>query len=129
GGAFYIFGCHLLDLVVYMMGRPDRVTAYQRRTRPEADDLFDNGFAVLEYPKTVASIRASVVEVEGYDRRHFVVCGDKGTIEIRPMEPPQLRLTLLEPCGGYDKGTHEVPLPPMKGRYDDQLIEFARIVR
>jgi predicted dehydrogenase len=130
GGAFYIFGGHLIDLVVTMLGKPDKVTSYQRRTRPELDDLYDNGFAVLEYPKTVVSIRTSVVEVEGFARRQLVVCGDQGTIDIRPIErPTQMRMALAEPRGGYQKGYQDVTLPPMGGRYDAQLTEFARIVR
>jgi predicted dehydrogenase len=130
GGAFYIFGGHLIDLVVAMLGKPDKVTSYQRRTRPESDDLYDNGFAVLEYPKTVVSIRTSVVEVEGFARRQLVVCGDQGTIDIRPIErPTQMRMALAEPRGGYQKGYQDVTLPPMGGRYDAQLTEFARIVR
>jgi hypothetical protein len=29
----------------------------------------------------------------------------------------------------YAAGTHNITLPPMNTRYDDHLIEFARIVR
>ena len=111
GGSMYIFGCHLIDLVVRLMGRPNRVTPYLRKTHPEMDDLVVNGFAVLEYPHTVASIRAAVVEVNGLHRRQLVVCGDEGTIDIKPIEgcdvqplkPPlpmvKPRLTLSKPCG------------------------------
>lgn len=129
GGAMYIFGGHLIDLVVAMLGAPDRITPFQRRTRPEADSLFDNGLAVLEYPKATATVRTAVVEVEGMKRRQLVVCGDAGTVEIRPLEPPRLRLTLAKASGPYPAGTHEVALPPMPGRYDEQLAELARIVR
>lgn len=128
-GSMYIFGCHLIDLLVAMMGKPDRITPYSRRTRPETDICVDNGFAVFEYPKTVATIRASVVEVEGYKRRQLTVCGDKGTIDIRPLEPPRLRLTLSEARGGFAAGTHDVELPPMTGRYDAQLTELAQVIR
>lgn len=128
-GSMYIFGSHLIDLLVAMMGKPDRITPYSRRTRPEIDSCVDNGFAVFEYPKTVATVRAAIVEVEGYKRRQLTVCGDKGTIDIRPLEPPQLRLTLSEPRGGFTAGTHDVELPPMTGRYDDQLKELAQVIR
>jgi len=30
---------------------------------------------------------------------------------------------------GYKKGYQQVALPTMPGRYDDQLIELARIIR
>jgi len=128
GGSMYIFGCHLLDLVVSMLGRPDRVTPYQRQTHPDVS-VYDNGLAVLEYARTTATIRTASLKVEGYQRRQLVVCGDEGTIEIRPLEPPSLQLALAKPRDAFKAGRQEVVLPPMPGRYDDQLIEFARIVR
>lgn len=129
GGAMYIFGGHLVDIVVAMLGRPERVSAYQRRTRPEADGLYDNGFAVLEYPGAVASVRTTVVEVGGVKRRQLTVCGERGTVEIRPLEPPDLRLVLAGAAGPFSAGEHRVELAPMPGRYDEQLAEFARVVR
>lgn len=137
GGAFYIFGGHLIDLVLSMLGRPVRITPYLRRTRPDVDSLYDNGMAVFEYPHATAVVRTAVVEVEGFLRRQLTVCGDEGTIEIHPIEPfnqpqpcvPQLRLTLAKPCGSYMAGRHDVTFPAMSGRYDDQLLEFADMIR
>jgi predicted dehydrogenase len=128
GGTMYIFGCHLIDLVVAMLGKPDRITAYQRQTQPEVE-VYDNGLAVLEYPRTTVTIRTASLEVGGYERRQLVVCGDEGTIEIRPLEPPKLRLTLAKARDPFKQGCQEVALPPMPGRYDEQLIELARIIR
>jgi hypothetical protein len=67
--------------------------------------------------------------VEGTQRRQFVVCGTRGTVEIRPLELPRLRLALDRPLGEYGKGYQEIELPPMPGRYDDHLVELARIIR
>lgn len=136
GGTLYIFGGHLIDLVLQMQGRPQAITPYSRRTRPETDSLLDNGMAVLEYEKATAVVRTTVVEVEGFLRRQLVVCGDRGTIEICPLEPfnqphlmlPKLRLALLEPQGQYKAGYQDVVFPQMSGRYDDQLREFADII-
>lgn len=136
GGAMYIFGGHLLDIVLTMMGSPERVAPFQRRTRPERDRLNDNGMAVLVYPHATAVVRTAVVEFDGFNRRHLAVCGDEGTIEIRPIEPvdqapvpPRLTLNLAQPRGGHPAGRSEVEFPVMDGRYDDQLREFAAIVR
>jgi len=128
GGTMYIFGCHLIDLVVSMLGKPDRITPYQRQTHPD-ENLYDNGLAVLEYPRATATIRTASLEVEGYQRRQLVVCGDEGTIDIRPLEPPQLRLALSKPRDSFPPGYQQVALPPMPGRYDDQLIELAQVIR
>lgn len=129
GGTMENLGCHLIDALVTVLGKPEKIAAYVRRTRPEQDNLKDNQLAVFEYPKATATIRSSVIEVEGGKRRQFVVCGDQGTVDIRPLEPPRLLLALSRPRGEYKKGYQEVKLPPMSGRYDDQLIEFARIIR
>ena len=66
---------------------------------------------------------------EGQKRRQFVVAGTEGTIEIRPLEPPQLTLVLDRPRGKFAKGRQQVKLPAMPGRYDDQLRHLARIAR
>jgi len=129
GGSMFELGCHLIDALVAAVGKPDRVTAYVRRTRGEQDELADNQLAVFEYPKATATIRSALVEVEGSRRRQFVVCGDEGTVEIRPLEPPAVRLTLARPRGRFRRGHQQIELPRMPGRYDDQLLELARIIR
>jgi predicted dehydrogenase len=130
GGNFYIFSCHLIDLIVTLMGEPERIAPFMRQTYPEKKTV-DSGVAVLEYPRALVTVRSAALEVEGEKRRHLVISGDKGTIELRPLEEPAtvLRLTLKEDSGAYRKGTQTVDFPKMGGRYDNQLSEFARIVR
>lgn len=136
GGAMYIFGSHLIDLVVTMLGAPDRVVPYQRQTWHDKDDLNDNGLAVMEYPHATATVRTAVVEYEGFKRRQLVVCGDQGTFDIRPLEPvgkdappTKVRLALSKEREGYHTGYQEFTMPPLPGRYDAQLIELARVIR
>jgi len=129
GGTMYNLGCHLIDALITVLGKPEKVTAYVRRTRPQQDNLADNQLAVFEYAEATATIRSAVMEVEGGKRRQFVVCGDQGTVDIRPLETPRLQLALSGARGEYKKGYQEVKLAAMPGRYDDQLIEFARIIR
>jgi predicted dehydrogenase len=129
GGAMFELGCHLIDAAVAIMGKPERVTSFLRRTRPELDQLADNTLAVLEYPRATCTIRSALVEVEGNRRRQFVVCGDQGTAEIRPLEPPKVLLSLESPRESFQRGSQEVAMPKMPGRYDDQLVELARAIR
>ena len=77
----------------------------------------------------MATIRVSQTDVEGGRHRQFVVCGTEGMLEIRPLEPPRLSLTLDRRRDRFVRGYQEVPLPKMTGRYDDQLRELARIAR
>ncbi len=137
GGTMFIFACHLIDLVVSLMGKPDKIVSYPRQTRTDVGvEMCDNGLIVFEYPKTTATIRTCSLEVDGYQRRQLVVCGDQGTVDIRPLEkssthrsdPLSLRLALAEARDPYKKGYQDVSFPPPPGRYDLQLIELARII-
>lgn len=136
GGAMYVFAGYLVDIVVTMLGRPDKVTPFLKSTRD--DGLIDNGLAVLEYKSATATIRVSVEEVDGMKHRRLIVCGTKGTVEICPLEFPadryyddQLvaRLTLKHDVPSYGAGSHQVNCGAMGDRYAAQLLEFAQIVR
>ena len=128
GGSIFELGCHVIDAVVSVLGRPDRVAAFPRHSGPYDDTLMDNGLAVFEYPKATATVRSALLEIEGGRRRQFVVCGTKGTVDIRPLEPPTLRLTLARARGGFSKGTQDVPMPKY-ARYDDDFADLAKIIR
>ncbi|NLX95143.1 MAG: Gfo/Idh/MocA family oxidoreductase [Rhodopirellula sp.] len=129
GGTMFELGCHLIDSLVRVLGKPDKVAPFARATHPEIDPLADSQLAVFEYPGAIATIRSTVVEAEGGRRRQFIVAGDEGTVSILPLEPPRLTLALAKPQGRFARGYHEVPLADMPGRYDEQLLELARIVR
>lgn len=128
GGAMFELGCHVIDSVVRILGRPLQVTAFNRRSPWANDGLADNQLAVLEYPDATATVRASFVEVEGMARRQFVVCGEKGTLDIRPLEPPHVRMALNEPREQFRKGYQDVPMARMP-RYDGEFIDLAKVIR
>ena len=127
GGAMFELGCHLIDPLVHIMGSPTHVTPFNRKTRE--DRLFDNTLAVFEFPGATATIRSALVEVDGFRRRQFVVCGDQGTIAIRPLEPPSLELTLAHPHDEYKKGTTVVDLARSPGRYHGAWQALAAAIR
>jgi predicted dehydrogenase len=131
GGTMFDIGCHVIDALIKVLGEPDQITAYVRRTRPDKDTLADNQVAVFEYPEAMATIRAAVIEVEGHQRRQFVVSGNQGTIDIRPLNESRLRLALDRPRGDYKAGYQDVELPrPNRsgGGYIDDFLDFAAIV-
>ena len=129
GGAMFEIGCHVLDAVVTILGRPSKITAHQRSSSPLGDGFADNGLAVLEYPRATATVRSALVEVEGEARRQFTVSGTRGTFDIRPLEPPHARLALDAARGGYEAGYQDVPLPAMRGRYHGEFDDLARVIR
>ncbi len=128
GGTMFELGCHLIDPLVHMLGEPQQTTGYVRQTFPDQDPLADNMLAVLEYPGATCTVRSAVLEVDGFRRRQFIVCGDRGTIVIRPLEPGRLELTLEKANAGHERGTHEIKLPPSPGRYDGGWLALARAI-
>lgn len=129
GGSMFELGCHLIDPLVTILGKPAKVASLVRRTRSPEDELADNQLAVFEFEKATATIRSALVEVDGGRRRQFIVCGTQGTIEIKPIEPPHLTLTLDRPRGDFQRGTREVELPRLEGRYDGDFADLARVIR
>jgi predicted dehydrogenase len=127
GGTMYELGCHLIDVVIALAGRPGKVTAHVKRVGE--DGLADNQLAVFDYPKLSATIRSQTTDPAGGRRRQFSLVGTEGSIEIRPLEPPALSLFLEKPRGDFMAGSQAVRLPPTGGRYDGELIDLARAVR
>lgn len=129
GGSMFELGCHIIDATVKVLGKPTKVHAHLRRTKPEQDTLADNCLAVLEYPKATATVRSSLLEIEGGRRRQFVACGTEGSVDIRPLEPARLQLALSKARGTFKRGYQEVNLPKSPGRYDGEFIDLAKIIR
>lgn len=136
GGAFYIFAGYLIDLVISMLGEPEKVTSFLKQTRN--DGLIDNGLSVLEYPIATATVRVSVAEVDGMKHRRLIFCGTDGTAELCPIESPRneyytkpltVRLTLKNGNEQFESGTHMVDCGPLGSRYERQMEEFYRIIR
>ncbi len=127
GGTMFELGCHLVDLVVGVLGAPKKVTAYPQQLG-SADSLKDNMLAVLEYPRATATIKSTALEVEGFKRRHFVVCGTKGTFHIQPLDAPAVRVAFSQAHGDFKKGTQEITLPKYT-RYVDDAADIAKVLR
>ena len=127
GGSMFELGCHVIDAVVTVLGRPQKVTPYNRSVA--GDGFADHQLAVLEYPQATVTVRSALTEVEGGVRRQFVVCGTRGTFDIRPLEAPAARLALEAPRGEFKKGYQDVKFPKTGGRYDGDFIELAQVIR
>ena len=128
GGIMFELGCHVIDLVIGVLGQPDRVQAIARHSGPQQDGLIDNMLAVLEYPKASATVKSSALEVNGGARRHFVVCGSRGTFHIQPLDAPNVVYTLDRDQGEYKQGTHEIKFGSYE-RYVGDAADMAKILR
>lgn len=129
GGMMFELGCHMIDIVVDLLGQPETVTCHRQHVGPQADTLQDNMLTVFTYPKALASVKSSGLEVDGFSRRHLVLCGSEGTLHIEPIDSPKIvRLTLAKERSKYRQGYQEIPMEPYK-RYVADADDFAKIIR
>ena len=128
GGIMFELGCHVLDLVVGVLGKPTAVTGHAKHVSKLDDKLADHMLGVFEYPKALATVTASAVEVDGTARRHLVVCGTEGTFHIQPLDNPAVRLSLSKDRGEYKRGGQDVKLPKYE-RYVADAADMAKVIR
>lgn len=128
GGGMFELSCHVIDAVVTLLGRPDRITAHNRRSYPDKDSFADNQLAVFDYPHAIATVRCNHLDPFGFPRRHFHVVGELGTFQINPLEPPKVRLALDRERGEFKKGFQDVTLGKSSGRYDDEFRDLAKVI-
>jgi predicted dehydrogenase len=127
GGGMFELGCHPIDAIVFLLGKPAGVEAFSTPVRDARAK--DNQLAVLRYPKATATVRVNHSDPFGGPRRRFNVTGTGGTLEILPMESGKVTLSLTSARGHYAKGTQAIPLERRHGRYDQEFVDLARVVR
>ena len=128
GGMMLELGCHLIDMLVLLMGRPVRVTPFLRHDGRTEDTLADNALAVFEFEHAYATPETSAMEPQPFPRRMFEVIGDEGSIVVQPLEPPTVRLCLREAGHGFAAGWQEVPVETTP-RYERDLADLAACIR
>ncbi|MFC1758863.1 Gfo/Idh/MocA family protein [Planctomycetota bacterium] len=127
GGAMFELGCHIIDLVVGVLGTPDKVHAFPRHSANTDDRCLDNMLSVFEYAKATATVRSSINEIDGFARRQFTLCGSDGTFHIQPLDDPKAMIALRRERPGHPKKTHEQRFEEFT-RYEADAEDLARIV-
>lgn len=131
GGNMFWLGCHLIDLIYRVAGVPDEIIPMNNHSDFIMENVLDNTFAVLKYPKFVATVRVNSAEVNGFGRRQLVVCGRDGTVEIKPLENP-IKMTFsdrrMTGTNVYNDIKAEIPFQKPTGRYDVMMADFAAYI-
>ena len=131
GGMTFFLGCHLIDLIYRIQGEPDEVIPLNCSTGFDGVSSEDCGMVVFKYKHGVSFLKASASECGGFLRRQLVICGEKGTIEIRPLEVVvgDGVYTVLNESNSSD--WHE-PWQSRQSevfdRYDAMLCNFAELI-
>ena len=132
GGNMYIFGCHLADLILLILGSPEKVISHIGSSNMNGITAPDLCSASLFYKNAIARIFVSSVEANGWGRRTLSVAGSKGTVELRPIESPE-KLTFARLGDGkeyfddYAKPLETEHLPD-NCRYDEMMQNFYSFV-
>lgn len=133
GGIMRILGCHLIDLIVFILGEPLHVHSFLRSTGKDGVYFPDNNQAILEYENTLARINVSSVEVNGWGRRQFVINGSNASVEIKPLENPTImKFSDVHIANSeYENMATEVDLKDtcMDNRYDDMMKDFYAYIQ
>ncbi|MBI3118613.1 MAG: Gfo/Idh/MocA family oxidoreductase, partial [Candidatus Hydrogenedentes bacterium] len=106
GGVMLELGCHLIDIVLLLLGPPTKAAPYLRHDGNFDDGLADNTLAVLEYPHGLVTVHVAAMEPQAFPARHFKLEGPLGTALLQPLEPPAIRLALRQEAGPYKTGVH-----------------------
>ena len=135
GGMMQYLGCHLVDLVVRLLGVPDEIVPMNCSTGYRGTTAKDFALACFKYKNGVSTVKSVMGEYGGFVRRHLLISGEKGTIDVRPLEMPEpdglhtmsARKTLYDSPDWTNFGT--VTHSDAFGRYESMIRTFAAIVR
>ena len=131
GGIFYDLAGHMLDQVVWILGRPTNVTAFLRNETGEVPAFTDNGLGVFEYEHAMATVDIAAMEPAPPARR-FEVYGTEGSaILLEPFEPgTEIRLVLSEARDGHSAGETRVAVNgrSRQALYDLELASFLKTI-
>ena len=128
GGILFELGSHLVDPLVRLLGRPDRVTPFLRTHADPPDRLADSTAAVFEFPRALGILTSAVYPPGSSVQRSFEVHGTNGVALVKPIEPPQLQVDLAKAAGPYAAGVQAVKMPAYP-RYVPELAELAAAIR
>lgn len=142
GGTMFNYGSHIIDVLVGLLGAPEKIVPFSRHVTGDA--VSDTWVTVFVYPKTLATLRSSTSHPAGIPNRGFTIRGTKGMIRIFPLEqgydkrigypkfndvPTHVHMLISQDNEAYAAGEYDVKLAPMPDRYEEQLREFADLLR
>jgi predicted dehydrogenase len=132
GGMLFFLGCHLIDLIYQIQGEPDEVIPLSCSTGIGGIHTEDFGMVVFKYPNGVSYAKSCDDEKGGYVRRQLVICGEKGTIEIMPLEVTVEGGQYTVAHESFSDRWHEPWLESrseIHDRYDAMMRNFAEMIR
>lgn len=132
GGMMFFLGCHLIDLIYQIQGEPEEIIPLNCSTGYDEVTANDYGMVVFKYKNGVSFAKTCANENGGFLRRQLVICGEKGTIEIKPLEVSAEGGLYTVMNEAYSNDWHkewDASKSDVYDRYDDMMRNFAEMVR
>jgi len=133
GGMMFYLGCHLVDLILKIQGKPKKIIALNKCSGIDGVTAKDFGMAVFEYENGISFAKTTAVELGGFERRQLVVTGTKGTVELKPLEwllPDHSKLQTHKVVRNSTKWHTEYKkeISDAFDRYDNMMYSFAQYI-
>lgn len=132
GGMLFYLGCHLIDLIYQIQGEPTEVIPLSCSTGFDGVSSEDYGMVAFKYPSGVSFAKTCATECGGFLRRQLVICGERGTIEIKPLEVLVDDGLYTVSNESYSSNWHKpwsTSQSEVYDRYDGMMRNFAQMVR
>jgi predicted dehydrogenase len=126
GGIMYDLAGHMLDQILWLLGRPRRVQGFlHNHATPQLPGYADNTLAILEFERSLAVIDIAAMEPRPIARR-FEVYGTRGSAILEPFDPVRTLRLALE---GETLQVFDLPEVPRQELYCRELEAFLRVLR
>lgn len=130
-GILYYLGCHIIDLVYGIQGKPKEIIPLS--TCVEEQGVYDFGMAAFKYDKGVSIMKTTSAETDGWRNRSLYVCGTKGTAKIFPLERATDNSTFANTTtveySFLNENTIQTKTFRHYGRYHEMLLNFGKMIR
>ena len=132
GGIMFFLGCHLVDLILQIQGKPEKIIPLNTCTGAGGVTAQDFGLAVFAYRHGRSFAKVNATEYGGFVRRQLVVAGTKKTVEIKPLEINNADVFTTQKTE-YTSADWHTPGSTEKScafdRYDTMMRSFGEYVR
>lgn len=135
GGIFYELAGHMLDQVIWLLGKPTKAACFLRTddygTGERVDGFADNTLGVFEFDRAMAMVDIAAMETQPMARRYEVYGTAGSAIIVEPFEPGScIRLCLAEATEEYSAGVQMVTFQSRSRQelYEQELKAFLRTI-
>ena len=129
GGIFFEMAGHAIDIMVGVLGKPDRVTPFLAHHHTKPGKFIDNGMAMFGFDRAWGIVEVPALEVAPSARR-FELYGTQGACVIPHLGSGHLANNAVQPievCKAGDKNWETRELPAATLQIAD-LRQFAAVV-